>query len=188
MIPKVFITRTHENYRPAFGREEVNLARTTVFLGTTTATEYLVDETGNRRFLPVSTHEIDLNGLAAARDQLWAAAAHAYRANEPYWLADEAALIAAKQATARLEQDPWVEIVLEKLGHLSEITIKEAYELCFPLNDPEGLTQNKARRMSKVLTLANWSKNGKFHAGSRRNQVKFLNQNELKEHSEEFEF
>jgi hypothetical protein len=185
---KAFITRTHENYRPAFGREEVNLARTTVFFGTTNATEYLVDETGNRRFLPVATNEIDLNGLAAARDQLWAAAAHAYRANEPYWLADEAALIAAKQATARLEQDPWVEIVLEKLGHLSEVTIKEAYELCFPMNDPEGLTQLKARRMSKVLTLANWSKDGKFHAGSRRNQVRFLNQNELKEHDEEFEF
>jgi len=185
---KAFITRTHENYRPAFGREEVNLARTTVFLGTTNATEYLVDETGNRRFLPVSTHEIDLNGLAAARDQLWAAAAHAYRANEPYWLTDEAAFIAARQATARLEQDPWVEIVLDKLGHLNEVSIKEAYELCFSPNDTEGLTQMKARRMSKVLTLANWSKDGKFHGGNRRNQVRFLNQNELKEHHEEFEF
>ena len=171
-----------------FGREEVNLARTTVFFGTTNATEYLVDETGNRRFLPVSTSEIDLNRLAAARDQLWAAAAQAYHANEQYWLADEAALIAAKQATARLEQDPWVEIVLEKLAHLSEVSIKEAYELCFSVNDTEGLTQLKARRMSKVLTLANWSKEGKFHAGSRRNQTRFVNQNELNAHFEEFEF
>ena len=185
---KAFITRTHENYRPAFGREEVNLARTTVFFGTTNASEYLVDETGNRRFLPVATNEIDLARLAAARDKLWAAAAHAYHSDEPYWLADEAALIAEKQANGRLEQDPWVEIALEKLGHLSEVTIKEAYELCFPVNDPEGLTQLKARRMSKVLTLANWCKDGKFHAGSRRNQIRFVNQNELKEFSEEFEF
>lgn len=97
-------------------------------------------------------------------------------------------MIAAKQATARLEQDLWAEIVLEKLGHLSEVTIKEAYELCFPMNDTEGLTQLKSRRMSKVLTLANWSKEGTFYAGSRRNQVRFVNQNELKELSEEFEF
>ena len=137
---------------------------------------------------PRQTHEIDLNGLAVARDQLWAAAAHAYQASEPYWLSDEAALIAAKQASARLEQDPWVEIVLDKLGHLSEVSIKEAYELCFPVNDTEGLTQLKVRRMSKVLTLANWSKDGKFHAGSRRNQVRFVNQNELKTQSEEIEF
>ena len=56
------------------------------------------------------------------------------------------------------------------------------------MNDPESLTQLKARRMSKVLTLANWSKDGKFHAGNRRNQVRFVNQNELKEYVEEFEF
>ena len=46
----------------------------------------------------------------------------------------------------------------------------------------------KSRRMSKVLTLANWSKEGKFNAGSRRNQMRFVNQNELKEYAEKFEF
>ena len=35
---------------------------------------------------------------------------------------------------------------------------------------------------------ANWSKDGKFHAGSRHNQVKFVNQNELNAHPEDFEF
>jgi predicted P-loop ATPase len=45
---------------------------------------YLLDETGNRWFLPMSTHEIDLRGLAAARDQFWAEAAQAYHANVPY--------------------------------------------------------------------------------------------------------
>ena len=185
---KAFITRTHENYRPAFGREEVNIPRTNVFFGTTNATEYLVDETGNRRFLPVSTNEIDLIGLTRSRDQLWAAAAMAYDAKEPYWLIDEVALIAARQAGDRLEQDPWVEIVLDKLGHLSEVSIKEAYELCFSPNDTEGLTQMKARRMSKVLVLANWVKDGKFNVGNRRNQIRFVNQSELTECLDTYEF
>jgi hypothetical protein len=65
------------------------------------------------------------------------------------------------------------------MAHLSEVSIKEAYELCFSVNDTEGLTQLKVRRMSKVLTLANWRKEGKFHAGSRRNQVRFAIQNTL---------
>jgi hypothetical protein len=64
-------------------------------------------------------------------------------------------------------------------GHQTEVTIKEAYELCFPMNATEGLTQLKVRRISKLLTLANWSKEGKFHAGSRRNQIRFVNQNTL---------
>ena len=174
---KAFITRIHENYRPAFGREEVSIPRTNVFFGTTNAAEYLVDETGNRRFLPIATSKIDLVGLSAARDKLWAAACHAYDAGETYWLTDDLILIASQQSEARLEQDPWVEIVLEKLGHLSEVSIKEAFETCFPGIDTERLTTSIARRMSKVLTLAKWSKDGKFHSGNRRNQVRFVNSN-----------
>ena len=39
----------------------------------------------------------------------------------------------------------------------------------------------KARRMSKVLVLANWVKDGKFNVGNRRNQIRFVNQSELTE-------
>ena len=176
---KAFITRTHENFRPAFGREEVMIPRTNVFFGTTNAAEYLVDETGNRRFLPIATRNIDLVGLSAARDKLWAAACYAYDAGEAYWLTNEVARIASQQAAARLEQDPWVEIVHEKLGHMSEVSIKEAYEHCFETHATEHLSTTNVRRMSKVLTLANWRKDGKFHTGTRRNQVKFINLNEL---------
>ena len=46
----------------------------------------------------------------------------------------------------------------------------------------------KACRMSKVLVLANWEKDGKFNIGNRRNQVRFVNQNALQEFKETFEF
>ena len=71
---KAFISRLTENYRPAFGREEIEIARTCVFIGTTNSDNYLSDETGNRRFLPIETGEIDQDALINHRDRLWAAA------------------------------------------------------------------------------------------------------------------
>ena len=103
---KAFISRISENYRPAFGREEIEVARTCVFIGTTNSDNYLSDETGNRRFLPVKTAFIDIDNLRAHRDRLWAAAAHAYDAKENYWLEPKVAEIAKDQAKQRLEQDP----------------------------------------------------------------------------------
>ena len=46
----------------------------------------------------------------------------------------------------------------------------------------------KARRMSKVLVLANWVKDGKFNVGNRRNQIRFVNQSELTECLDTYEF
>ena len=116
---KAFISRQSDNYRPAYGREEIEAARTCVFIGTTNRDDYLVDETGNRRFLPIKTGEIDQEALINHRDRLWAAAAHAYDAGEQYWLGPKAAEIAQDQAQQRLEQDPWVETIEEKLNPLT---------------------------------------------------------------------
>lgn len=73
---KAIITMQSDKYRPAYGRLSVDFPRRCVFAMTTNQEEYLKDETGNRRWLPVKVlnEEADVEWLIANRDQLYAEA------------------------------------------------------------------------------------------------------------------
>jgi predicted P-loop ATPase len=69
---KAFVSRATDRFRPPYGARVIESPRSCVFWGTTNSDTYLKDETGGRRFWPIKAGRIDVNGLAAARDQLWA--------------------------------------------------------------------------------------------------------------------
>jgi hypothetical protein len=61
---KAFITRAKDNERMPYGRAAEDIPRRTSFIGTCSSDEYLVDETGNRRFWTVPVDErMDLEAL-----------------------------------------------------------------------------------------------------------------------------
>ncbi len=81
---KAFLATRTDQARPAYQREVVKVPRQFVIVGTTSASEYLKDSTGNRRFWPVHVgRSFDLDRLRADRDQLWAEAAVAEAKDEP---------------------------------------------------------------------------------------------------------
>lgn len=74
---KAIITRTHDKYRAPYAKSDKEHPRQCVFCMTTNDTEYLKDDTGNRRWLIVKMpeeHKADTEWLKANRDQLFAEA------------------------------------------------------------------------------------------------------------------
>ena len=112
---KAYITRTEEKFRPAYGRNEVIYQRRCVFVGTTNRTDYLRDETGNRRFWPIKIDSVDVEAILKERDQIWAAAKALYDSGEQWWLTDDEAGLAQAQQERRTIVDPLYEEVAQWL-------------------------------------------------------------------------
>lgn len=112
---KAFASRDTDRARPAYGRNTEWRKRRCTFWATTNDLQYLLSQTGNRRFLPVSVGTIDLVALARDRDQLWAEAAFLEsKDGESIFLAESLWAAAGEEQEARRVTDLW-EDVLENI-------------------------------------------------------------------------
>jgi hypothetical protein len=108
---KAFASRQFDRGRPAYGRVVENIPRRSIEWGSTNDAEYLLSQTGNRRFWPLAVGVIDIEALTRDRLQLLGEAAKYESAGEAITL-DEAlwsdAAIAQEQ---RRTKDPWEDIL-----------------------------------------------------------------------------
>lgn len=135
---KAIITTQSDKYRPPYGRVSIDFPRRCVFAMTTNNDEYLKDETGNRRWLPVHTLKpmADLDWLEENRDQLFAEAYHrVITLKEPNWEFPEEETL-AEQAKRRVS-DPnedriygWYETLTAHEKNQG-ITISQVYSKVF---------------------------------------------------------
>ena len=107
---KAFLAARKDYVRPPYGAVNEEFLRHCVFAGTTNAAEFLIDDTGNRRFWVVTVRSrIDIEALRRDRDQLWAEAVVRYRAGERWWFDDHEQIEADKVAADHEEEDPWAD-------------------------------------------------------------------------------
>jgi len=108
---KAFISRRVDRVRPAYGKKTVDFYRSCVFSGSVNPNalgEYLIDPTGNRRFLPIRVGTIDVDAVAKIRDQLFAEAIIRLESGEKTWIDDpklEKRIL--EEQALRQSTDPW---------------------------------------------------------------------------------
>jgi predicted P-loop ATPase len=162
---KAFASRTADRCRPAYGRSVVNQPRRCVFIGTTNEESYLKSVTGNRRFWPVRTGEIDIAALRRDRDQLWAEAAVLEATGMSLVLPERLWGTARVEQDERLEDDPWLDVLADVTGKIfpasdgpreeERITNNELYQ-CLSLPADRN-SQVTLKRLKGVMRRLGWN-------------------------------
>jgi len=163
---KQFLSCTHDKVRRAYRRDAEVLPRQSIIIGTTNFTaDYLGDQTGNRRYWPVTVGVMRLSELARDRDQLFAEALYAWEAGAPTYLVNpmvrEEAMIAQQ---ARTDYEPWADLAAERIAQLIELAEDKTVRFLptsFLLTNVLGLTvkeQNthSQRRLHHAMTQLGW--------------------------------
>ena len=180
---KQFIARQSEEARPAYGREAEENLRRCIFIGTTNNDKYLHDETGNRRFWPVKTGEIDLEGLTRDRDQLWAEAVYYADKGESLGLDPALWSEAGRAQEARRQEDPWEDILRRVKGHAidngTDIEYRVSSTELFLAHikvTADKLSTGQAKRLHAVMKNLGWDgpKMMRIEGELSRGYVKFV--------------
>lgn len=118
---KALMSRTHDTVRLPYARAAQTIPRQCVMIGTTNASEFLRDATGERRYWPVTVGEIDVPWFAKNRDQIWAQAKSYYEQGVPWWVPkDEEAMFASEVSVYSDTADTEDLIALVKAWFLSK--------------------------------------------------------------------
>jgi hypothetical protein len=129
---KAFITRTTEEWVPKYREHATTMPRRLVFIGTTNQEEFLEDDTGNRRWLPMTAGKVDVKAIERDRLQLWAEARETFRLIGVDWTAEG---LAGAAHEAHQVRDSWGEVIQTWLETPEEVDGRRPVDGLVKTND-----------------------------------------------------
>jgi predicted P-loop ATPase len=137
---KAFTSKCTDDLVPKYSNTMVSVPRGCVFALTINDTsDYLTDNTGNRRFWPVLVGNVRLDALREDRDQLWAEAVALFKSGAKWWPATETEKkLCSEEQTKREDVDPWHERILQAIRFLPTVTISFVLSSVGVTTDKQG--------------------------------------------------
>lgn len=151
---KSWITVQQDIARLPYARTVSVFKRQFVLGATTNRYDYLKDPTGNRRYWPAEVGaKLDIKALERDKEQLWAEAVMEYKHGLYLGPTVEEEKLANHERDKRLSQDPWTEIVMQKIRE----SRRNKFKVSEILNDMElhlrDKDQRAANRVAAILQI-----------------------------------
>jgi predicted P-loop ATPase len=155
---KNLVTSRVDEVRYPYASLPSKLPRRFVMIGTTNRNQFLVDSTGNRRFVPLEIgagFQIPWKKLAKERDSLWAAAVHAYREGVGYEFNSGEIAAISEYIQEFGDPDPWLDKIASYVAIREEVTAADVLTQALEL-DPRNQGRRESRRVADVLQSMGW--------------------------------
>jgi predicted P-loop ATPase len=165
---KKFLSQQVDRFRPPYGRSIIEAPRRCIMIGTINpeGNAYLRDPTGARRFWPITVGKIDIEGIEADRDQLWAESVHLFKAGVPWWVQEDEQDAVVAEQEKRTDVDVWVDLIAPMLVGRKEIAqIDIIRELGIQAKDADW---RHAGRIGRIMKKLGWSAHRDRRSGEDR--------------------
>lgn len=179
---KAFITNDVDEFRPPYARKSVKFQRRTIFYGSVNPTEFLNDPTGNRRFWPIETDEVD-HSHSINVQQLWAEVYEKWYMNrEEWWLLPEEFDLLNEHNEQFTAEEPWF-VRISKLadfdptngitssGYVNELSSTELAMACGVRNPTKSDTTKIGAAAAKLGWACKRKKNVRLWVFKSTNMV-----------------
>lgn len=165
---KSFVTLKSDEYRAAYAREPEKRKRQCVFVGTTNDNQFLVDRTGNRRFLPIEVHkEKAVKNLFSTEPgvlndflQAWGEAYQIYKSGKFRLVLSEAVTETAKEMQDKyLEEDARIGLIQGWLETYTEDYVC-VVQICKEVFKNENPDKRMIREVNGIMSnsIDGWKK------------------------------